>query len=264
MSFGSINGATLHYRLSGEQDAPPLVLINSLGTSLEIWDDALSLLARRFRVLTYDKRGHGLSDAPPGPYSLDDHVADLLGLAERCGFQRFSVCGISIGGMIAVRLAAQYPDKVHRLVLCDTAERIGTAEMWNDRIAQVWTTGMAGMADALLSRWVSPGYRELRPADFSGWRNMLERCPPAGYAASCASVREADLTEDAKRIAVPTRVIAGENDLPTPPPLVRRLADAIPGAEFRLLKGAGHVPSIEQPERLCELICEHLSEAAHV
>jgi 3-oxoadipate enol-lactonase len=264
MGFASINGTVLHYRLSGAADGLPLILVNSLGTNFQIWDDLLRPLEQRFRVLAYDKRGHGVSDAPAGPYSLDDHVADLLGLAARCGFRKFAICGISIGGMIAMRTAAQHPDKVVGLVLCDTATRIGTAQMWNDRIAQVRQGGMASIADAVLGRWVSPGYRELRAADFAGWRNVLERCPAEGYVASCATVRDSDLAADLARISAPTRVIVGENDLSTPPELVRQLADAIPGARFELVRGAGHVPSIEQPERLCELICEHLSEVVHV
>lgn len=263
MSFASINGTTLHYRLTGAPDGLPLILVNSLGTSLDIWDEVVSPLGLRYRVLCYDKRGHGLSDAPPGPYGLDDHVADLLGLAKQCDFRQFSICGISIGGMIAIRVAAQHPGKVRRLVLCDTAARIGTAEMWNDRIAQVREGGMTAVADTVLGRWVSSGYRELRAADFAGWRNMLARCPAEGYVASCASVRDADLTPDVQCIIAPTRVIAGENDLATPPEAVRQLAGAIAGAEFRLIRGAGHVPSIEQPERLCELIGEHLREVVH-
>lgn len=264
MGFASILSTVLHYRLSGAQDGLPLVLVNSLGTNLHIWDDVLPALEPRCRVLAYDKRGHGLSDAPEGPYSLDDHVADLVGLAAECGFASYAVCGISIGGMIAMRLAARHPDKVRQLVLCDTAARIGTPKMWNDRIAQVHQGGMASVADAVLSRWVSPGYREQRAADFAGWRNMLERCPAEGYAASCASVRDADLTDDLPRIAVPTLVLAGENDVSTPPGLVRTLADGIADARFELMRGAGHVPSIEQPKRLGQLICEHVSEVAHV
>ncbi|HEV2514085.1 MAG TPA: 3-oxoadipate enol-lactonase [Devosia sp.] len=263
MSFASINGTTLHYQLTGALDGLPVILVNSLGTNLHIWDDLVPLLGLRYRVLCYDKRGHGLSDAPPGPYRLDDHVADLLGLVEQCGFRQFSLCGISIGGMIAMRIAAQHPGRVRRLVLCDTAARIGTPQMWNDRIAQVRQGGMAAVADQVLERWVSPGYRELRAADFAGWRNMLERCPAEGYVASCASVRDADLTADIGHISVPTRVIAGENDLATPPETVRQLADAVAGAEYRLVRRAGHVPSIEQPEWLCELICEHLREVVH-
>lgn len=263
MSFASINGTTLHYRLTGAPDGLPLILVNSVGTNLHIWDDVLRPLEQRFQVLSYDKRGHGLSDAPPGPYNLDDHVDDLLGLAAHVGMGRFSICGISIGGMIAMRLAARHKDKVARLVLCDTAAKIGSSEMWNDRIAQVRQGGMASIADTVLDRWVSPGFRERRPADSAGWQNMVARCPAEGYIANCELLRDADLAADVGRISAPTRVIGGEFDIPTPPDLVRQLADAIPGAEFRLMPGVGHVPSIEQPERLCELISEHLREVVH-
>ena len=118
MSFASINGVVLHYRLQGAKDAPPLVLVNSLGTSLDIWDDVADSLAPQFHVLTYDKRGHGLSGAPSGPYTLDDHVSDLLGLVTYCGIEKFNYCGISIGGMIGMRLAALHPDRLLRIVLC--------------------------------------------------------------------------------------------------------------------------------------------------
>ena len=196
MSFASINGVTLHYRLTGAQGGLPLVFINSLGTDLRIWDEVVPQLAPDRRVLAYDKRGHGLSDAPPGPYSLDDHAGDLLGLMAHCGIDHAALCGISIGGMIAARHAARHPQQVHALILCDTGPVIGSAEMWNDRIAAVRAEGMATIADALVTRWVTPGFREAQPAAFAGWRNMLERCSPQGYAASCATVRDTDLSAD--------------------------------------------------------------------
>jgi 3-oxoadipate enol-lactonase len=264
MSFASIDGVTLHYRLCGAKDGIPLILVNSLGTSLHIWDEVLPLLERRRPVLTYDKRGHGLSDAPSGPYSLDHHVADLCGLASSLGLSRFDLCGISIGGMISTRVAARHARRVARLVLCDTARTIGTPQMWNDRIARVKADGMAAIADAVLARWVSPGFRERRPADFAGWRNMLERCPADGYAASCISVRDADLSEDAQNLKVPTLVLCGEHDVSSPPAEVRALAALIAGARFREVGDAGHVPAIEQPQALATLIGEHLSEVAHV
>ncbi len=264
MSFASIKGISLHYRLSGAEDGTPLILINSLGTNFHIWDDVLPLLDRRFRVLTYDKRGHGLSDAPAGPYSLDDHVDDLLGLAARCGFSTFDLCGISIGGMIAMRVAAKHAEQVRGLVLCDTGTTIGTAQMWNDRITAVERAGMAAIADTVLARWVSPGYRERRPADFAGWRNMLERCSPEGYAASCASVRDADLSVDLPGILASTLVVVGDHDQSTPPEMARLLRNAIPDARLKQVPSAGHVPAIEQPEALATLIREHLSEFVHV
>lgn len=264
MSFASIGGIALHYRLSGIEAGTPLILINSLGTNLCIWDDVVPLLDRRFRVLAYDKRGHGLSDAPAGAYGLDDHVGDLLGLAAECGFSTFNLCGVSIGGMIAMRVAATYSDKVQGLVVCDSAMTIGTRELWSDRIATVERDGMSAIAESVLARWVSPGFRERRPADFAGWRNMLERCPPQGYAASCAAVRDADLSADAPAIRAPTLVVVGDHDVPTPPEAARMLSRAIPGARLKEVAGAGHVPAIEQPETLAALIHDHLSEFAHV
>jgi 3-oxoadipate enol-lactonase len=264
MSFASISGVTLHYSLSGAQDGSPLILINSLGTNLHIWDEVAPLLAARHRILAYDKRGHGLSDAPPGPYSLDDHVADLHGLASHCGFGQASVCGISIGGIIAMRFASQHPDNVRRLVLADTGAILGTAQAWNDRIATVRASGMSAIADTVLGRWVTPGFRAENPAAYAGWRNMLERCSPDGYVASCATVRDSDLTADLPRISAPTLVLVGDSDVVTPPEMARRLAAGIPGAQLRTIRNAGHVPAIEQPHALAELIREHINEVAHV
>ena len=263
MSFASINGVTLHHSLTGAQDASPLILVNSLGTDLRIWADVVPLLANRHRVLTYDKRGHGLSDAPPGPYSIDDHIADLLGLADHVGLNRFALCGISIGGMIALRFAAVHPAKVRSLIACDTGPAIGTAQMWNDRIANVRANGMSAIADAVVGRWITPGFRAANPAAFAGWRTMLERCSPEGYVASCATVRDTDLTPDLPRISAPTLILVGDSDVTTPPEMARRLADAIPNAHLRQVRDAGHVPAIEQPQALAELIREHLSEVAH-
>lgn len=264
MSFASISGVTLHYSLTGARDGSPLILVNSLGTDLRIWNEVVPLLAGHFRVLCYDKRGHGLSDVPPGPYGIDDHVADLNGLAAHVGFKTFALCGISIGGMIAARFAALHPANVRSLVLADTGAAIGTAPMWNERIATVRAGGMSAIADAVLGRWVTPAYRASNPAASAGWRNMLERCSPEGYVASCATVRDTDLTADLSRISAPTLVLVGDGDIVTPPEMAQRLASGIPHARLREIRDAGHVPAIEQPRALAELIREHINEVAHV
>jgi 3-oxoadipate enol-lactonase len=264
MGIASINGVALNYRLSGAEGGSPLILVNSLGTDLAIWNDVLPLLTPRHRVLTYDKRGHGFSETPPGPYSIDDHVADLLALADHCGFSSFALCGISIGGMIALRLAGRQPRRVQKLVLCDTGVKIGTAETWNNRIAQVQQDGMAGIAGTVLERWLSPDFRDRRPAEFARWRKMLESCPAEGYVASCAAVRDADLSADLARISVPTLAVFGEHDIVTPPDLAQQLADAIPGAKRKIIRHAGHVPAIERPEELGALIRDFLNEVVHV
>lgn len=263
MSFASINAVALHYGIAGAPEGVPLVLVNSLGTDFRIWDDVVALLAPRYRILRYDKRGHGLSDAPAGQYSLDDHVSDLIGLVRHCSFERFALCGISIGGMIAMRFAALHPERVGGLVLADTGAAIGTASTWNDRIAKVGADGMSAIAEAVVERWVTPEFRASSPAAFAGWRNMLERCPPQGYVASCASVRDADLSADLGRITAPTLVLVGDKDIVTPVALSQPLADGIPNARLRQVPDAGHVPSIEQPRALAKLIDEHLSEVVH-
>ncbi|MBU1307212.1 MAG: 3-oxoadipate enol-lactonase [Alphaproteobacteria bacterium] len=260
MTFATINGLTLHYRRTGASAGVPLILANSLGTDARIWDDVLPVLGKRFAIVTYDKRGHGLSDAPPGPYGIDDHAADLVALADHCGFERFVMGGVSVGGMIAMRVAATQPQRVRALVLCDTAAQIGSAQMWNERIAQVEAAGIASISEAILARWLSPGYRAAQPAHYTGWRNMLERCDRAGYAATCATVRDADLHDDLARITAPTLVVAGENDMSTPPDMVRPLANAIANARFALIAGAGHIPSIEQPDVLAATIDQFLKE----
>jgi 3-oxoadipate enol-lactonase len=263
MSFASINGVTLHYSLSGAPGGTPLILVNSLGTDLRIWDEVVRLLGPRHCVLVYDKRGHGLSDSPPGPYDIDDHVDDLLGLAALCGFERFAVCGISIGGMIAMRLAARHPAQVRHLVLADTGARIGTDEAWNERIAAVRTNGMAAIADAVAGRWFTARFRAENPAAFAGWRNMLERCSPQGYVATCASVRDTDLSGDLPHISAPTLVLVGDADVVTPEAMARGLAGTIPNARLQQVREAGHVPAIEQPRVVADLVRQHLSEVVH-
>jgi 3-oxoadipate enol-lactonase len=264
MSFAFINAAALHYSIAGAPEGAPLVLVNSLGTDLRIWEEVVALLAPRHRVLSYDKRGHGLSDVPAGPYSLDDHVSDLLALADHCRFQRFALCGISIGGMIAMRFSALHPQRVNSLVLADTGATIGTTSRWNDRIAKVRADGMPAIAEAVVDSWVTPNFRASSPAAYAGWRNMLERCPPEGYIASCVTVRDADLSDDLESIPAPTLVLVGDKDIVTPPALSQDLADGIPNARLRPVHDAAHVPAIEQPRALADLIQEHLNEAVHV
>lgn len=258
MSFASISGVTLHYSLTGAPDAPPLVLINSLGTDFRIWDEVVPLLDPHYRVLRYDKRGHGLSDAPPGPYTIDDHAHDLLRLIGHCGLKRAALCGISIGGMIAARIAQLPHCDIRSLVLADTGAKIGTAEMWNDRIATVQANGMSAIADAVLGRWVTSGYRAANPAACAGWRNMLERCSPEGYVASCAAIRDANLGPGMDHIRTHTLVLVGDSDIVTPPDMAQSLAKKIGGARVRQIPNAGHVPAIEQPRALAELIREHV------
>jgi 3-oxoadipate enol-lactonase len=254
-------GCVLHVQEEGDPHGTSLVFVNSLGTDLRLWDSVIPRLRDVFRTVRYDKRGHGLSAAPPAPYRLEDHVSDLTGLLDGLGISEAIVCGVSVGGMIAQGLAASRPDLVRGLVLCDTAAKIGEHAMWQERIATIECHGIAALADAVLERWFPPTYRELHKGELALWRNMLVRQPVSGYSGTCAALRDADLTESARAIEVPTLVVGGSADGSTPPELVKSLADLIPGARFAVIDGAGHLPMVDAPEELVRLIQAFFEEA---
>lgn len=255
-----IHGRHLHYRRKGPEDAPLVVFANSLGTDLRIWDGVIERLGGRIQSLCYDMRGHGLSDAPPAPYTLDDHIDDLAGLLENLHIERPMLCGISVGGMVALGLAARRPDLVRGLVLSDTAHKIGSDALWNERIDQIRQHGIESMADAILERWFSTAYFQAEPEAVAGWRNMLVRTPVEGYIGTCAALRDADLTAAAEHLKLPVRCLCGSEDGATPPDLVRSMSALIAGSRFQLVAGAGHLPCIEAPEPFAALIDTFIAE----
>ncbi|MEQ1955675.1 3-oxoadipate enol-lactonase [Mesorhizobium sp. CN2-181] len=255
MSFAKIGSVSLHYRFTpSSADAEPIVFINSLGTDFRIWDTMAADFAGDVPFLVYDKRGHGLSALGDGIMSIDDHVDDLLGLLDLLAIGRAVICGLSVGGLIAQRLCQRRPELVASLILCDTAHKIGTSETWNTRIATVETQGIAAIADGVMEKWFTPAFHANRAAELAGYRNMLVRQPVAGYAGTCAAIRDADYTEAAAEIAVPSLCIVGDQDGSTPPELVRSLAALIPGSRFEIIRDAGHIPCVEQPDALAALI----------
>lgn len=255
MQFVQINDVTITYDVTTVDPANPvLVFVNSLGTDSRIWHHVLPKLSGDFTILTYDKRGHGLSDVGTAPYSVDDHVSDLIGLLDHLEFSRVIVCGLSVGGMIAQGLYARRPDLVQALILSDTAHKIGTAEMWNKRIAAVEADGIASLLDAIMERWFTQPFRQPDNAAYSAYCNMLVRQPVAGYAGTCAAVRDADFTEIVAKINVPVLCIVGAEDGSTPPALVRSLADLIPGARYEVIEGAAHIPCVEAPAAFAALL----------
>ena len=250
MAFGLFNHQVLHFQDENPRRARSFVFVNSLGTDLRIWDELATHYADNFRTVRYDLRGHGLSDAPPAPYAIDDHVGDLAALLDAHGIRDAIIVGLSVGGMIAQALAAQRPDLVRLLVLCDTAHKIGTAETWNARIDAVRAAGLASIADAVLERWFSAECRRSRAADLAGYRNLLTRTPAEGYVGTCATLRDTDLTQVTSRLTQPALCLVGEEDGATPPALVRSLSELIPNAGFKTIPSAGHLPCIEQPKLL--------------
>ena len=263
MAFVRANGVVLHHRVRGKAGAPTIVFSNSLGTDFRIWDAVCERLEDSYRLMLYDKRGHGLSESTPAPYAMSDHVDDLAALLDHLSIARAAVVGLSVGGMIAQGLAALHPGKVAALVLCDTAHKIGTTEMWNTRIAAVTGKGIASLADAIMERWFTPAYRSPDNPDFVGYTAMLTRTDVDGYAGTCAALRDADLTESTRALKVPTLLMVGDQDGSTPPDLVRSTADLIKGSLFRIVADAGHLPNIEQPDAVASLIRGFLRDARY-
>jgi len=263
MAFARVNGVVLHHETRGSADKPALVFANSLGTDFRIWDGVVERLAARYRIVLYDKRGHGLSEATPAPYTLKNHVEDLSALLDHLGVQRAAIVGLSVGGLIAQGLAALDPDRVAALVLCDTAHRIGSEQMWNARIDAVLGKGLAAIADAVLERWFTLAYRAPANPDFVGYKAMLVRTDPTGYVGTCAALRDADLTESTRALKLPVLLMVGDQDGSTPPDLVRSTADLIKGSDFRIIENAGHLPNIERPDAVADLIGAFLGNARY-
>jgi 3-oxoadipate enol-lactonase len=265
-SFGAImflkaNGIVQHYMSEGSEDGPVLVFANSLGSDLRIWDGVVGYLAGDFRIIRYDKRGHGLSDVTAPPYSLDDLVLDLAGLLDALEIKEATVCGLSVGGVIAQGLAIRRPDRVRGLVLCDTGMRIGSFASWEERIATVKESGLSKLVGPSMERWFSAAFREHRNVEMQGYGNMLLRTPADGYLGACYALRDADLTQVAPKITKPTLVLCGDQDIATPPDLGHELARAISNARFVLIEQAAHLICIEQPEAMARRMMEFLGWA---
>ena len=242
----------------GDPDAPALVLGNSLGTTLAMWDAQAPALAERFRLIRYDHRGHGRSAVPPAPYEIADFGNDVVELLDRLGIERASYCGLSIGGMTGIVLAARHPRRVERLVVCCSSPYMPDAN-WAERAATVRAAGSVdAVADTVVARWLTPEYAAEHPDVRARLRSMLASNPPDGYAESCGAIERMDLRPLLADVEAPTLVIAGEHDPAAPPPSHAWLiADGIPGARYEVVPAA-HMANVEQPELVTQLILDHL------
>jgi 3-oxoadipate enol-lactonase len=252
----------LHYRVDGPDDGMPVVFANSLGTDFRLWDKVLPLLPQGLRYIRYDKRGHGLSSCPPGDYAMGKLVTDVEKLMDHLGVKDSVFVGLSIGGMIAQGLAVKRLDLVRAVVLSNTGARIGTKQMWQDRIDAVRKGGIESLADPVMERWFSAAFRETPELEL--WRNMLVRQEDDGYAGCSAAIAGSDFYATTATLRLPALGIAGSDDGSTPPDMVRETVDLIPGSRFHLIRKAGHLPCVEQPEEYARVLTDFLRETGHV
>ena len=262
MSFLRANGGVVHYRDEGPRVGRAIVLINALGSDLRIWDEVAADLSRDVRVVRYDKRGHGLSEAGPDRYDMADYARDLAGLLDGLAIRRATIVGLSIGGLIAQELYRRRPELFAALVLSDTAAKIGDDASWDARIASIEAGGVEAIADGVLERWFTADFRARRADELVGWRTMLVRTPRQGYLAACGALKRADLRPYAGAIRVPTLCLVGDQDGSTPVALVKETAAMVGGAQFEVIAGAGHIPGIEKPEATAALLARHMAQTA--
>lgn len=242
-----ISNAQIYYELSGPQDAPTLVFSNSLGTDLAMWDLQAAAVSREFRILRYDGRGQGKSSDTPGPCSISQLADDLIRLLDTLQLRAVHFCGLSMGGMVGMSVASRAPDRLRKVILCNTAPKIGTPETWDARIKAVRTGGMAAVVEGVLERWFTPNFRTQAPSAIEVTRQMLLRSPVEGYVACCAAVRDMDARDSIANIRVPTLIISGTHDPVTPPQDGQYMLGKIGGALYKELPAA-HLSNIEAAE----------------
>jgi 3-oxoadipate enol-lactonase len=259
MPFIEVNGNRFNYLLDGPANAPVVVFSNSLGTNLSMWDRQIPALTRKFRVLRYDMRGHGLSGVPPGPYTIEGLASDIVGLLDVLKIARAHFCGISIGGALGQWLGVNAANRFKSLVLSNTAARIGTADTWNTRIKNVREGGMAAIADAVISRWFSEDFVKKFPESVEATRQMLLHTLPEGYVATCAALREMDQRETVERVSVRTLVMAGAKDGVTTPADGRFLVQRIHGAQYVELNAA-HLSNIEDADVFTDALMKFIAQ----
>jgi len=258
VDFGDVQ---INYREDGDPNGAPVVFANSLGTDYRLWDQILPLLPAGLRLIRYDKRGHGLSSCPPAPYSMGALVSDAERLLDHLKVRDCLFVGLSIGGMIAQGLAVKRIDQIRAMVLSNTGSKIGTADMWADRIAAVNTGGIEVLADSILERWFSKSFRATD--ELVAWRNMLTRQPVDGYTGCSAAISGTDFFTTTASLTLPTLGIAGSEDGSTPPDLVRETVELVKGSKFHLIRGAGHLPCVENPHEYAQVLTDFIKETGH-
>jgi 3-oxoadipate enol-lactonase len=245
---------TVYHRFDGPPDAPVLVLASSLGATHAMWEANVHALASRHRLLRYDHRGHGQSDVPAGPYTVNELADDVVALLDALELERVSFLGLSLGGAVGMALALRVPERLDRLVLCCTAAKFGTPDGWVERAQIVREQGLEAIVDAVLERWFTPRLREEQPQLVDEFRRVFLATPREGYAACCEALRDWDIRARLPEIEVPTLAIAGADDPSTPPSDLEPLAHEIPNASLIVIPDARHLANVEQPDRFAEAV----------
>jgi 3-oxoadipate enol-lactonase len=250
----------LDYTLQGPAGKPVLVLSNSLGTNRHMWDSQVAAFTEHFQVLRYDTRGHGQSLVSPGTYSIEQLGGDVLALLDALQLDKVHFCGLSMGGLIGQWLGINAGERLHKLVICNTAAKIGTQDVWNPRIEMVLGQGeqaMVALRDASIARWFTPAFAEANPSETRRVTDMLAATSPQGYAANCAAVSDADFREQLGAIKVPLLVIAGTEDAVTTPADARFIQSQVAGAEYAEF-AAAHLSNVEVGAPFSDRVIEFL------
>lgn len=253
-----INGTTFKVRIDGPVGSPPLLLLNSLSTTLEMWDDQIASLSGHFRVIRYDQRGHGETSAPSGPYTIDDLGQDALGILDSLEIDKASLCGVSLGGMISFWLAINAPDRVKSVVASGTSANFAPPEFWTERANNVRTNGAESLYEGLLQRWFTPEVDFKNPTAKPLLKRMLSSCDSEGYASVCEALGSANLRDQLSVIGAPTLIMTGSEDPAAPPSMALELFEAIPNASLVVLPNASHLANLEQPDLFIDAVLGHL------
>ena len=243
------------------QRHPALLLSNSLGTDHGMWQPQVAALAQHFFVVRYDTRGHGQSAAPQGPYTLAQLGHDVLDLMDHLDLSQVDFCGLSMGGVIGQWLGVHAGQRLRRLVLCNTAAKIGHAEAWHARAAAVRADGLDAIADSAHTRWFTEAWTQQHPETVQAMANVLRQGSPEGYASCCEALADADLRQDIGRITVPTLIVAGGQDPVTTEADARAMQADIAGAQVAVLP-ASHISNVEAPEAFTQVLLDFLTPAA--
>ncbi len=264
MHMIQLDNVALHYRIQGDPGGKPIVFANSLGTDFRLWDSLFPLLPDGYKIVRFDKRGHGLSGLPSGEWSMQDLVEDTAQFLRALHIEDCLFVGLSIGGIIAQGLAASHPELVRAMVIANTGARIGTPEMWQERIDAVQAGGVEALADAIMQRWFAKSYHQKRTLEMAGWRNMLTRTPAEGYIGCSRAIAATDYREQTAKLTLPTLAIAGAEDGSTPPELVKETADLVAGSRYELIDDAAHLTCVEQTGTFARLLIRFMHETGHV